>query len=205
MANNQDSAPLSPNSYLALSHEERRSIMIAQLLARFEGNETEQAFTANPTYEDYPESEEPEFGVDRIGNTTWCHCGCCRTMPTQIESVCCRDIEPVRESIPEGSNCIIFAPMFISQIATEAHVRLTNNFMYLEERPLVDADNNRRLRKTAYRLFITWIYGYLGKGNRRVIPSCAVKKIREVFPDPNATYVGFKYSQDYDAAEMALD
>ena len=46
-------------------------------------------------------------------------------------------------------------------------------------------------RKAAYRQFILWEHGYLGKGNRRIIPSCAVKKVREQYPAPDSVYMGF--------------
>ena len=43
-----------------------------------------------------------------------------------------------------------------------------------------------------YRQFIHWTYNYLGKGTRRVIPSCVVVDIRETFPEASYTYTGFK-------------
>lgn len=48
------------------------------------------------------------------------------------------------------------------------------------------------LRKAAYRQFILWKYGRLGKSNRRVIPACVVLKVRECFPSPNGTYMGYR-------------
>lgn len=56
----------------------------------------------------------------------------------------------------------------------------------------------------AYRTFIAWIYGILGKGNRKVIPSCALNAVREVFPNPNARYVGFLYCNDYDGFFLVI-
>ncbi|XP_077318461.1 P2X purinoceptor 7-like [Lithobates pipiens] len=195
-------------SYSSLTQEERRNMMIEQLLARYPDTEHDPAFPNNPriisTPDDSKTSQAEDTPEDRIGNTHWCHCECCIPMATQIESVCCREIHQVEGCIPEGGKCITCADMFISQIATQEHVQLTSLAMHLDELPVVDANNNRRLRKTAYRLFMAWIYGYLGKGNRRVIPSCAVKVVRDVFPDPNGSYVGFLYSDDYDASEMAF-
>ncbi|OCT80019.1 hypothetical protein XELAEV_18026835mg [Xenopus laevis] len=66
-------------------------------------------------------------------------------------------------------------------------------------------DLNRLLRKTAYKGFSAWIHGYLGKGVWRPIPSCAVKVIRDKFPDPEELYMGFRQHQDYPAEYMALD
>ena len=52
-------------------------------------------------------------------------------------------------------------------------------------------DPNRVLRHTAYRQFVLWQHGRLVRGDRRVLPSCAVRKIREAFPDPNNHYTGY--------------
>ncbi|XP_077305020.1 P2X purinoceptor 7-like [Lithobates pipiens] len=194
-------------SYSSLTQEARRNLLIEQLLARYPAPEHDRAFPNNPKIpksDDSRSSQLQETPDDRIGNTHWCLCECCLAMATQIESICCREIQEVEGCIPEGNKCITNADMFISQIATAEHVRLTFMTMHLDDLPVVDANNNRRLRKTAYRTFFAWIYGFLGKGNRRVIPSCAVEVVREVFPDPMGSYVGLLYSDDYDASEMAF-
>ena len=48
--------------------------------------------------------------------------------------------------------------------------------------------NGLSFRKAAYRQFILWEHGYLGKGNRRVIPSCSVRKVRQNYPAPDNMY-----------------
>lgn len=47
-------------------------------------------------------------------------------------------------------------------------------------------------RKAAYRQFILWKYGKLGKGNRRVCPSCVVRLVRQTYPALDGQYMGFR-------------
>ena len=48
-------------------------------------------------------------------------------------------------------------------------------------------------RKAAYRQYALWTCGKLGRGNRRVIPACVARMIRQTYPAPD----GQSWNQHY--------
>ena len=55
---------------------------------------------------------------------------------------------------------------------------------YLEEKT-----SNRPHRFASYKQFTWWVYKSLGKGNRRVIPSCVLWNIRNLLPELDNRYL----------------
>lgn len=51
--------------------------------------------------------------------------------------------------------------------------------------------DNRSMRHGAYTAFILRNHGRLGMGQRRVIPSCVVWRIRDRYPEATGQYTGF--------------
>ena len=47
-------------------------------------------------------------------------------------------------------------------------------------------------RKAAYRQFVIWQHGHLGRNNQRVVLSCIVWCIRSKYPAPDGIYMGFR-------------
>ena len=77
---------------------------------------------------------------------------------------------------------------FLCQTGTYA-VRVIENVIH--ECVIVD----REYRLSAYRQFIHWTYSRLGRGIRRVIPSCVVAAGRREFPEADGVYTGFKLAE----------
>ena len=54
-------------------------------------------------------------------------------------------------------------------------------------------DNNIK-RKMAYRIAARRIHGKLGPRVRKQLPDCVVSGVRELFPDEDGNYMGYKES-----------
>ncbi|XP_052696150.1 uncharacterized protein LOC128174701 [Crassostrea angulata] len=119
--------------------------------------------------------ENPEPHDSTVTAPSWCICSNCREMPSEREKVCCN--KPSQSCI---SRLPDFQTVVLDELVLEVAMRYHNDVL-AEPR---DENFNRSRRHTAYRQYIMWIHGRLGAGNRKVIPSCCVWKIREKFPEP---------------------
>ena len=110
----------------------------------------------------------------------WCVCGRCQPMPQEIENKCCK----LKNCITHSAR---FSKLCLDLDVLELCIRNTGDIRNDRE------DNSTRaFRKAAYRQFILAHHGHLGKGNRRVCPSCVVLKIREKFPSVTGIYMGYR-------------
>ena len=117
-----------------------------------------------------PESEppEPENDAER-----WCICGVCRRMQDEQENVCCQKRTCVTSHVMFNTTCL---DREVLQLAIRADY------------------STQSYRKAAYRQHTLWKYGKLGRGNRKILPSCVVTTIRQAYPAPNGNYMGFRRS-----------
>uniref|UniRef100_A0A667YRC4 P2X purinoreceptor 7 intracellular domain-containing protein n=1 Tax=Myripristis murdjan TaxID=586833 RepID=A0A667YRC4_9TELE len=134
---------------------------------------------------------------ERVGNTSWCTCGHCSTMPTTVASVCCREAN--LDSVLGELSCITLSHTFHMLSIPN---RQGTCFSYVMYYYLFNSAIDRKLfvrlfRLTAYRQFTLWARGHLGRRSRVPIPACVVTSIRSVFPSP--VYQGFEY---YDSDEF---
>ncbi|XP_062592073.1 uncharacterized protein LOC134253563 [Saccostrea cucullata] len=154
-------------------------------------------------YEPYATSDEDASDnseadeEDRTHNTDWCSCQCCTIMASNTENRCCQEIQQVKEEIlrtDTSLNCITHHPGFRT-VCLDIHVLRTAYYQYRQQYGGNLEESTKRHRYTAYRQFVRWCWGYLGKKVRVVIPSCAVSKIRETFPlQPGETHTGFNFA-----------
>ena len=106
-------------------------------------------------------------------------------MPTQEENKCCTK---------SRRDCITTKTLF-AQIVLDGNI-LDIAMRFREDMLVLDnTRNNENFRHAAYRQFVLWQHGHLGKGNRRVVPSCCVKAIRARYPSPSGVYTGYRPSR----------
>ena len=112
----------------------------------------------------------------------WCVCGVCIEMPTTEENKYCERASCITSYVKFPKVCLDKDVLKIAIIGRADYRAEEVNF------------RNSDYRKAAYYQFCLWRYGKLGKGNRRVLPSCVVKLIRTRYPKPKGTYMGFRSS-----------
>ena len=125
----------------------------------------------------------PDPGLDRPPGEEippWCKCSRCREMETPRENVCCGHRDCVTTFDHYHLLCLEHNVLTVA-ILNRAEIYADR----VEYGP-------RNYRKAAYRQYALWTFGCLGAGNRRVIPSCVVLNIRDVYPSPDGVYMGFK-------------
>ena len=82
---------------------------------------------------------------------------------TYMESLCCQDTNKVSEELSEGQKCITKPVLHASLSALN----------YLRGDCMENLDNSS-YRFAGYKQYTFWVHNYLGKGVRKVIPSCAL-------------------------------
>ena len=132
----------------------------------------------------------------RKGNTNWCLCGKCKAMDTEAESFCCRDTNEVPDDYFEGHMCVTescgFQMVCLSKPVLKTALSALNHY----RGDSLENIDKRYFRFAGYKQYIFWVYNYLGKGVRKVIPSCAVWRIRNEFKaNDDEVYVPFSESR----------
>ena len=129
----------------------------------------------------------------RVTNLDWCTCRNCKNEKREIDCLCCQEVNAVNgifhnEQVQCAAMCEEFKTLCLNKVV------LKNVLTGLHETkgdPVEDKLLNQSLRYAAYKQFIWWEFRKLGKGNRRVIPSWALWKIRELYPEAYGNYVTY--------------
>ncbi|XP_064473784.1 P2X purinoceptor 7-like [Ornithodoros turicata] len=148
--------------------------------------------TSESECDDLDSDDSPPQSPDRPnGFRNWCSCNNCRAMPTHIECLCCRDVPEA--TIKQPHDCITHHEDFEILCLNPAVLGVAAVYIREQMHEEMDADRgiHERYRHIAYRQFTHWVWGPLGKENRKVLPSCVVTRIRDEFP--SETYTGFRY------------
>ena len=113
-------------------------------------------------------------------------------MPSVEESVCCQEVDKVRIAASEGPSepqCITLHEGFSQTCLAPYALKVACTHYRQQHGQMEEGDNNARLRYAAYRQFVRWCWGYLGRHIRVPLPACVVRRIQQEFPE--ADYVGF--------------
>lgn len=132
--------------------------------------------------EEEPEVE-PEPGPSRSTDSLlpWCKCDFCQVMPQEIENKCCGQRWCVTRHSCFQKLCL-YPDVLQLTIRNRGDIRNDR-----------EDNSTRSFRKPSYRQFVLDRHGYLGKGNRKVCPSCVVKVVRQHYPSQTGVYMGFRH------------
>ena len=128
----------------------------------------------------FPPAQDPEPGSSSTTNLPWCKCNVCIVMPLEIENKCCGQRRCVTSFARFTKLCL---DPDVLQLCIRNRADIRNDR---------DDNSTRAFRKAAYRQYILDRYGYLGKGSRKVCPSCVVKTVRRHYPSQTGVYMGFR-------------
>ena len=139
---------------------------------------------------DEPE-DPPQEDLSRVGNLDWCKCSKCSVENRKIDCLCCQEVAALNSKFDEGNlNCVVGSVEFETLCLNKLVLLNVLTGLHESRGDFIEANcSNRSFRYAAYKQFIWWVFKNLGKGNRRVIPSCVLWKIRNSFPEPNGIYV----------------
>ena len=156
-------------------------------------SEIEDRLTAYLQARENGSQEEPRIPQT---NEKWCTCEKCADELDVPQRLCCQSTTQIIGKKFLDKKCIsetdAFEDVCLNRNVLEAALGTWKEFTDEE----MDT-SNKSFRLIAYRQYISWIFGWLGKDVRKVIPSCVVQKIRLTFPAPDNVYKGYKHSSIY--------
>lgn len=140
-------------------------------------------------------------GRSLLASVNWCTCSLCAIMPLDAENYCCRESEIMKKFCDDNSiTCITEHEDIERFVIYKRCLNMMRNEKVLHGRQRFRRDDDVIWRYVAYSTFMKWLRSATNFGNadpsvRYVIPACMVTRIRQQYPSPNNTYVGFMPKQ----------
>ena len=141
------------------------------------------------------DGDQGRFPRIELDVSAWCTCNQCITMDSEIECYCCRESSLVSDSVLKETNeeCVIKVGLFVKTIEDAEILELQANGQSGISRDKTGKITSEGLRYTAYVTFLQICsLRFCGKGRRYALPSCVVKRIRELYPSPDGQYTEFQ-------------
>ena len=162
---------------------------------RYEPERDVSTCSNEPDVSDFDKRESEECLEDNVrgGTLDWRKCGNRLVGKREIDCLCCFQVHALNSKFDTKNISYIIQSRELKMLST-TEIVLNNVLTGLHEirgDHLEDNFSNRLLRYAAYKQFIWWMLKHSGKGNRRIIPSGALWKIRKHFPEPNADYINY--------------
>lgn len=130
-------------------------------------------------------------GAKKVESNT-CSCLQCPVV-TREEEKCCSDIPSLKVKLDADKVlCVLDQPSFLNIFNRDNHILYMNIMNDIFRDDSSEFPLNTRLRYSAYRTSISFIYGRLGRKKRTQLPSCIVEIVRKMYPSENGEYVDFK-------------
>ena len=127
---------------------------------------------------------------DTVDKREWCYCKKCEQSDVIKEKVCCLNPKVFENNVFENHLCITeteaFASVCLNRFVLQAAIGTWNQ----DNREPRNFDD-KNFRFIAYKQYISWSYGYLGKRKRKPLPICVIQAIRRKYPDPNNMYIPY--------------
>lgn len=165
--------------------------------------------------EQQPIAEEPQEAPPARPHICTCQM-CPARMPTRAEKKCCMQEDLAKTFFAdyrEGVCLSTYAEVRHNLHPISVRTSWLSQQQYLGRYDALSFDNmdNNNYRYHAYRNYVKYIHGLLGRFQRKVVPACIVKVIRDTWPSADGTYRGFiavtedgqpiEVPEDYDELE----
>ena len=173
--------------HLEIDSDRETGESVSEASASDASDRGDEAYLFEPDFaEGDDEPVQPVVQQDPVDHPV-CECGHCNFEAQAEHStrVCCAQLaaDYERTPLPEGLDCYVQHPDFAAvclHLAVLDVAWLTYKQQYNE--PYDEGATPKRNRHVAYRQFVRWTYGYLGRTVRVPIPSCVLNAIKNQFP-----------------------